>query len=791
MRSRPHSPSVPRSHPDRSHTRRRLGVAAAAAVVALGAGAITAPAASAADPVLINLVTVNDFHGRIEAGPPNNASGGIAALANAVNDIRATNPNTVFAAAGDMIGASTFTSFIQDDVPTIEALNLAGLDVSAAGNHEFDRGWADLRDRVQNLADWEYIAANVWDTETNDYALAPYWTETFDGVTIGFIGAVTEELPALVSPAGIATLDVNPVVDSVNAVAAELSDGDAANGEADVLVLLVHEGATQPTVESATDLTTPFGRIVDGVTDEVDAIVSGHTHLAYNLVIDDRPVISSGQYGEKFSDMEISVDPDTKQILSMVNTTYSMTTGTGATGDPYTAKPEYAPTAAEQPIVDLVAESVAYAKVAGAVKVGDITASFQRGIQPRTPTEADPATTQESRGAESTLGNFVADVQLDQAQVRFPETQIAFMNPGGLRANLNYASGGAEDPDGNVTYAEAAGVQPFANTLVTMTLTGAQVKTVLEQQWQPSTASRPFLKLGVSKGLTYITDYAAAPGSRITHLELDGVAVDPAASYRVVVNSFLASGGDNFTALAGGANKADSGLVDLEAMVSWFATNGQAEPDLAQRSIGVALSPAADAQGYEVGSQVQVNLSSLDFTLTPTPATEVTVSIAGTEVGTAPIDRTLVPVTDEFGTASLAVTIPEGATGGAPLGSAVTAALEITTNTGTSFSVPISVFDRAESTITGSVNKTTVNKKQPVQYTVRVTAEGGVPVIGEVTIYDGGVEIDTVTLDADDRGRIKVKLDGLTSGVHTLSASYAGSDAVRASESEPVQVTVK
>ena len=155
--------------------------------------------------------------------------------------------------------------------------------MSAAGNHEFDKGWADLRDRVQGLADWEYISANVWDTETNDYALAPYWTETFDGVTIGFIGAVTEELPALVSPAGIATLDVHPVVESVNAVADQLSDGIAANDEADVLVLLVHEGATQPTIASATDQGTPFGKIVAGVSPDVDAIVSGHTHLAYNL----------------------------------------------------------------------------------------------------------------------------------------------------------------------------------------------------------------------------------------------------------------------------------------------------------------------------------------------------------------------------------------------------------------------------------------------------------------------------------------------------------------------------
>jgi 5'-nucleotidase len=768
-----------------------LGVAAAATVFALGAGAITAPAANAADPVLIDLVTVNDFHGRIEAGPPNNASGGIAALANAVNDIRATNPNTVFAAAGDMIGASTFTSFIQQDVPTIEGLNLAGLDVSAAGNHEFDRGWADLRDRVQGLADWEYIAANVWDTEKNDYALAPYWTETFQGVTIGFIGAVTEELPALVSPAGIATLDVNPVVDSVNAVAAQLSDGDATNDEADVLVLLVHEGATQPTIESATDLSTPFGRIVAGVNDDVDAIVSGHTHLAYNLVIDDRPVISSGQYGERFSDMKISVDPDTKQILSMVNTTYAMTTGTGATGDPFTAKPEYAPTAAEQPIVDLVAESVAYAKVAGAVKVGDITASFQRGIQPRTPTPTDPSTTQEARGAESTLGNFVADVQLDQTQVRFPDTQIAFMNPGGLRANLNYASGGAEDPDGNVTYAEAAGVQPFANTLVTMTLTGEQVKTVLEQQWQPSTASRPFLKLGVSKGLTYVTDYAAAAGSRITHLELGGVPVDPAASYRVVVNSFLASGGDNFTALAGGTNKADSGLVDLEAMVSWFATNGQAEPDLAQRSIGAVISPAPGAQGYEVGSQVQVDLSSLDFTLTPTPATTATVSIAGTTVGSAPIDRTLVPLTDEFGKASLAVTIPEGATGGAAGGTTVSVPLSITTDTGTNFTVTIPVFDRAESSGKVVANKTTLKKSQSLRIRGEIVVEGGEWPTGEIQVLDGGTVVATDTLTAKDRGRVRVEVGGLSVGQHTLTLVYAGSATVAPWTSGPIQVTVR
>jgi 5'-nucleotidase len=767
MRSR----SSARSHPDRSTTptRRRLALGAAATVIALGAGAVVAPAAQAADPVLIDLVTVNDFHGRIEASAP---AGGIAALAAAVNGVRATNPNTVFAAAGDMIGASTFTSFIQDDVPTIQTLNQAGLDVSAAGNHEFDQGWADLRDRVLPLADWEYLSANVWDTATNDYALAPYWTETFDGVTIGFIGAVTEELPALVSPAGIATLDVRPVVQSVNAVAAQLSDGVAANDEADVLVLLVHEGATQPTLASATDLSTPFGKIVAGVTADVDAIVSGHTHLSYNLVIDDRPVISSGQYGERFSDMKIEVDPDSKQIISMVNTTYAMYKGAGTTANPYVAN--YLPGAAEQPIVDLVAESVAIAKVKGSVKVGDITASFQRGLQPRVPTTTDPSTTGEARGAESTLGNFVADVQLDQTQVRFPDTDIALMNPGGLRADMKYPSGGADDPDGNVTYAEAAAVQPFANTLVTMTLTGAQVKSVLEQQWQPAGASRPFLKLGVSKGLTYITDYAAAAGSHITNLEFNGVPVDPAAEYRVVVNSFLASGGDNFTTLAQGTQRADSGLVDLEAMVSWFATNGEASPDLAQRSIGVKLSPPGP-EGYGATETIQVDLSSLEYTQTPIPAGTVTVVIDGETVGTAPIDSSLVENTDEAGRASLTVTIPRKAEGSVPL--------TITTSTGTQFEIPIQVIQKSKSTL---VDKTSGGKKgEPLSIVVTVKAKG--TPTGTVTLSNGGTVMATADVVG---GKVTFTLPALAPGRYALDAVYSG-DALTLGSHTTIRATVR
>ena len=262
--------------------RRKLVASAILASASILTGLVTSwpGTAQAADPVQINLITINDFHGRIERSTP---SAGAAAIATAVKDFRTANPNTVFAAAGDLIGASTFTSFIQQDVPTIDALNAAGLEVSAVGNHEFDQGYSDLVDRVIPLADWEYVGANVHPTDSAP-PLAEYWTKSMDGVTVGFIGAVTDELPSLVSPAGIANLTSRRPSSAANRVAELLTDADSANGEADVIVLLVHEGAATTSVASATDPTSRFGQIVNGASPKIDAIVSGHTHLAYNHV---------------------------------------------------------------------------------------------------------------------------------------------------------------------------------------------------------------------------------------------------------------------------------------------------------------------------------------------------------------------------------------------------------------------------------------------------------------------------------------------------------------------------
>ena len=458
-------------------------------------------------------------------------------------------------------------------------------------------------------------------------------------------------------------LEVRSIADSVNKVAKQLKDGDPSNGEADVILLLVHEGATTTDVASITP-ESRLGKIVNGVDKSVNAIVSAHTHLAYNHVIDGRPVVSAGQYGENLGLMDIKVDPTSKKLLSITNEIKPLTkTVDGKVVGAYPADPKV------QAIVDAAKKK---ADELGGVALGSITGDLNRARQ------SDGKT--ENRGGESTLGNFVADVQKWSTGA-----DLAVMNPGGLRANLTYASSSASDPDGNVTYREAATVQPFANTLMTLSLTGAQLKTVLEEQWQPAGAARPFLKLGISKELTYTYDPAAAQGSHITSMTLNGKSVDPAASYTVAANSFLAAGGDNFGTLAKGTGKKDTGKADLQSMVDWFAANKTATPDLAQRAVGAVLSAPADAAGYKPGESVTLKLSSLAFSAGEKAPGDVAVSIGGTALASSAVDAAVkVDAFDEAGTATLTFTVPQGLNGAQKLHVAVA-------GTGTALDLPITV----------------------------------------------------------------------------------------------------
>ena len=727
-------------------------------------------------PVDVQILGTNDFHGRL-LNNTTNGEAGAAVLSGAVKQLRATNANTVFAAAGDLIGASTFESFIAEDKPTIDALNEAGLEVSAAGNHEFDQGYRDLVDRVLapydpetnplGGAEWKYLAANVRLRDGGGPALPESWIKDFGPVEVGFVGAVTEDLPSLVAPSGIAELQVTGIVAAANAAADTLRTQGA-----DVVVLLVHEGAPTTTLASATDPGNAFGRIVTGVDGDIDAIVSGHTHLAYNhavpvpewqtegRAVTTRPVVSAGQYGTNLNRLVFTLDPVTGEVMAKTQDVLALKTGQTAN------YPVDAPTKA---IVDA---AVANAEALGARPLGDIAAPFNRAKL------AGGAT--ENRGGESTLGNLVAEVQ--QWATESPESgsaQIAFMNPGGLRADLvgTLADGYPE----TVTYKQAAVVQPFANTLVNMRLTGAQIKTALEQQWQRDAAgnvpSRPFLRLGTSAGFTYTYDPARPEGDRVTGMQLDGVPLDSGTPYSVTVNSFLASGGDNFRVFAQGTQVRDTGRADLQAMVDYlaeFATTSPLRPDYTQRSVGVSF-PAGAQAAYAPGERVRFGLSSLAFsTAADAKDEQVRVSLGDQVLGTFPVDNTIgTAVFDEYGTAAVDVALPAST----PVG---TAALTVTgVTTGTTATVPVTVA-RETPTLTTVVDPAAPTTKTPVRLTVSLAARQ--QVTGQVRVTWQRRSLIQSLVDGRttfDLGRF------LQAGSYPVTVSYLGS-----TSAEPVTRTV-
>ncbi|MBF4463044.1 bifunctional metallophosphatase/5'-nucleotidase [Rathayibacter sp. VKM Ac-2878] len=641
---------------------RILSVTAVGAIA--GAALLGAAPAVAADEKVIDVYTMNDFHGRLEATAGSSVSqstAGAASIASAFSTFTAQNPESILVSAGDNVGASTFTSLVQNDEPTIDALNEIGLSASAVGNHELDKGRDDLDDRIVPRSDYEYISSNLLEKDTHEHAYAPSYVRDFDGVKVGFVGATTEDLPYLVSPDGIATLDVAPIVESVNEETARLHDGidqsdDAAvpqkqkNLEADVVIVVMHEGAASPDVDF-TDPASVFGKIVDGVGANVDAIVSGHTHQAYDKEVtvggNTLPVLQTGSYGTYLGHLQLSVDPATKSLASITSNLVDLLQPVSVT-DPKTGvvstvySPIYAAdsTPEGQKVAALVQKAVDIANVKGAVSIGSITADVRRGVQ---------SNGSENRGAESTIGNLVADAQLWATQADLG-TQIAFMNPGGIRQDLSYVSSGEGDPDGNVTYKEAAIVQPFANTLVTETLTGAQIKAVLEQQWQPG-KSRPELHLGISADLSYTYDPTAEVGAHITGVFFKGERITDEQSFKVVTNSFLGAGGDNFTALGTGTDKADSGRVDLTAFTEYMAAFSPVTPDPASRSIGIVDTSVegSDTLSYE--------LSSLDVNNSAVRDDEVQVFVDGQRVASAPIDHGIVDTTDEQGRASVSFSV--------------------------------------------------------------------------------------------------------------------------------------
>jgi 5'-nucleotidase len=556
----------------------------AAATVAVGV-AVAAPATAASghnaapNTTTVRLIGLNDFHGNLQ--PPAGSSGrvalsdgttvdagGAAFVATHVRQLRAQQPNSLVLSGGDNIGASPLASALFHDEPTIEFLNSIGTTASAVGNHELDEGYRELL-RIQfggchpvdgcqfhnpyTGADFPYLASNITFTNTGLPATLPFTIKSVGGVKVGIIGATLKDLPTIVSPDGIQGLSFGDEAAAINRSSALLQRlGVKAQ------VVVIHQGDSTVGANGPNDCNLaangPLSAINAGVSANVDAIISGHTHTQYNCQLPDpkgqlRTVIQSLSFGRLLSVLDLKINKKSGEVQRDLSTATNEIVTRTVTPDP-----------AVQAIVD---EAQAKSAPIGNRLVGTITADIRRAAAP---------------SGESPLGNLIADSQL--AATTSAGAQIALMNPGGVRADLTFASSPeVGEGDGVVTYSEAFTVQPFSNILQTLTYTGAQIDAVLEQQWL---ANGPTRILQPSATLHYTQTLANPIGDRISNITINGVAVDPAASYRVTVNNFLAAGGDSFTTLTVGTDLT-GGPIDLDAFTAYLTANSPVSPPATDR----------------------------------------------------------------------------------------------------------------------------------------------------------------------------------------------------------------
>lgn len=538
--------------------------AATSAVVSLTAvGGLVSPAVAADSTkkkphtTTLNVLAVNDFHGHIDDNG--------AALACLVEQHRkALGKNTTLVSSGDNIGASPFTSASAQDVPTMTYLRTLGVSVSTVGNHEFDKGYADIVGRVAKTEKFPTLGANVYRRGTQRPALREYTIQKINGVRVAFVGAVTKDTPNIVMPDGIKDVSFGDPVEAVNRVAAKLKDGKRSNGEADVVVASYHAGAgvsAPATYDQALASDPEFNDIATKTSGSVDAILNAHTHQSYVYTAPKpgggtRPIIQGSSYGKMLSEVSLDYDRHKKKVTG-ATATNTATKGVDTAACAGDRRFEQA-----KKIIDA---AVADAKTTGSTVVGSATGDLLRN------------------GAESPLANLDAQVWLNQMNAAGrPGADIGLMNPGGVRIDLPYAPSTGEKP-GEITYAEAFSVNPFGNTLQVVTLTGAQFKTLLEQQWTGKSGDQVKPQLGLSNNVHYTYDATKPEGSRVVSITVGGKPIDPNGNYKVTSGSFLIGGGDGYTVLKEGTNKVDTGLVDGAEFVAWLKAHSPVTPDTTKR----------------------------------------------------------------------------------------------------------------------------------------------------------------------------------------------------------------
>jgi 5'-nucleotidase len=558
---------------------------------------LIAPCRARAEEFHLEVIAFNDLHGNLES-PGNYAAsaqspavpvGGVDYLAGYIAWLKSKNPSNIVVSAGDLTGASPLLSALFHDEPTIEVANRLGLEINGVGNHEFDKGKQELR-RLRNGgcsasdrdtckgalvgtpapfegAKFKYLAANVYDTSTGKTIFPAYFIKTYHRVPVAFIGLTLKETPANVTPAAVAGLRFADEATTINALVRQLrTDGVQA------FVVLLHQGGLQ-TTKGPLDINACAGdmngsslrSIVANLDDSVDLVLSAHTHEAYICQLPNHagrkiPVTSASAYGRVLTDIDLAIDTNTKKVVAIAahNLVVDRT------------NPQIKPDATIQSIV------ARYNTLAAPIEnrvVGSATAEIPKSIVP---------------SGESPMGDLIANAELEATSAPSSGGAVAaIVNLDGVRTGLPFASNAPNVPPGKVTYGELFAAQPFGNTLVTLTLTGAQIGTLLEEQFKgcaldaPPGSAAPTTdrRLEISAGLTFAFSQSAPPCNKVdsASIKLNGVTLAPSAYYRITVNNFLAEGGSDFYVLKEGTDRL-IGPSDLDATVAYFARRPTVPP---------------------------------------------------------------------------------------------------------------------------------------------------------------------------------------------------------------------
>jgi 5'-nucleotidase len=516
-------------------------------------------------PVEVQLLAFNDFHGALQ--PPGGSgglvgavpAGGLAYFATHLQILEAENPNTLTISNGDLIGGSPFLSALFRDEPTVEAMNLLGLDVAAVGNHEFDEGVDELQRIIQGGAchpvdgcldldgyegsDADWLAANVVDRTSQEPILPPYEVYEFDGVQVGVIGLTLDETPSIVAAEGIADVQFLDEVETINRYTAELQKQGVKT-----IVVSLHEGANAGSdPNGCTDAAGPAFDIAGAIDDAVDVVLTGHYHQGFVCEVDGKLVTQGLSNGRLITDIDLTINSRSGDVISSVAENVVVTR-------------DVAPDAEAQALVDRYQE---ISEPIANEPVGAITEDVVRAQE----------TLVGSVLGESPLGNLIADAQLAATDDEAGAV-AAFMNPGGVRADLTYTPTVGEG-DGVVTYGEAFTVQPFNNLLTTMDLTGEQLYALLDQQFAVGRVLAP----SDSVRYTVTADGTSVVPGSLT-ISIGGVVTEvvPDGSYRITVNSFLAGGGDGFTVLTEGTNVVNQPGFDVDALTAYLSGAAVAPP---------------------------------------------------------------------------------------------------------------------------------------------------------------------------------------------------------------------